>query len=76
MGFQATNVFKAIEEINSMLNWRGNFDGEEKKCTIFFGYTSNMISCGMREIIKFLIKNSLVDCIVTTGNSIHLFIEK
>ncbi len=25
------------------------------RCTIFLGYTSNMISSGMREIIRFLV---------------------
>jgi deoxyhypusine synthase len=24
------------------------------KCTIFLGYTSNMVSCGMREYIRYL----------------------
>ena len=30
------------------------------KCTIFFSYTSNMISSGIRETIKFLVQNKLV----------------
>jgi hypothetical protein len=30
------------------------------KCTIFLGYTSNMISCGMREVIKFLCQHRMV----------------
>lgn len=28
---------------------------KKTRCTIFLGYTSNMISCGMREIIRFLV---------------------
>lgn len=32
----------------------------DKNCTIFLGYTSNMISSGLRETIRFLVKNSLV----------------
>ena len=75
VGFQATNVGLAIEEINRMRNWRlsdvpitDNDDDEFRdmeyrktvKCTIFFAYTSNMISCGVRETIKFLAKNSMV----------------
>jgi deoxyhypusine synthase len=24
------------------------------RCTIFLGYTSNMVSCGMREYIRYL----------------------
>ena len=30
------------------------------KCTIFLGYTSNMISCGMREVIRFLCMHRMV----------------
>jgi hypothetical protein len=30
------------------------------KCTIFLGYTSNMISCGVREIIRFLAQHRMV----------------
>jgi deoxyhypusine synthase len=33
---------------------------KQTKCTIFLSYTSNMISCGVRETIKFLVKNKLV----------------
>ncbi len=30
------------------------------KCTIFLGYTSNMISCGVREVIRFLAQHRMV----------------
>jgi hypothetical protein len=30
------------------------------KCTIFFGYTSNLISCGLREVIRFLVQHRMV----------------
>lgn len=30
------------------------------KCTIFLSYTSNIISSGLRETIKFLVKHKLV----------------
>ena len=29
-------------------------------CTIFLGYTSNMISCGVRETLHYLVKNNMV----------------
>jgi len=41
------------------------------KATIFFSYTSNMISCGNREVIRFLVKHKMVDCIVTTAGGIE-----
>lgn len=44
---------------------------QRSNCTIFLGYTSNMISCGVRESIQFLVKNKMVDCIVTTTGGIE-----
>ena len=86
MGFQATNVGLAIEEINNMLRWRLSDEPVEDekdeswrdpelrantRAKIFLGYTSNMISCGMREFILFLVKHKLVDVLVTTGGGIE-----
>ena len=39
--------------------------------TIFLGYTSNMTSCGVRDVIRFLVKHNMVDCLVTTGGGIE-----
>lgn len=41
------------------------------KCKIFLGYTSNMISSGLREVIRFLVQHKLVDVIVTTAGGIE-----
>ena len=86
MGFQSTNVALAVEEINRMLAWRLSDEPvketdsderkspeyrREKRATIFLAYTSNMISCGMRETLKFLVKNKLVDCVVTSAGGIE-----
>ena len=35
-------------------------DTAKTNCTIFLGYTSNMISCGIREYIKFLVQHKMV----------------
>jgi len=35
------------------------------------GYTSNLISSGVREIIRYLVQHKLVDCIVTTAGGIE-----
>ena len=91
MGIQASNLAKSVDIINKMIHWRLQDEPiqpddlpEEKneeyrksvKCTIFLGYTSNMISCGMREIICYLCKNKMVDAIVTTGGGIEEDIMK
>ncbi|CAG9833681.1 unnamed protein product [Diabrotica balteata] len=83
-GFQATNFGLAVEEINKMLECRKQPIPEEKfvdnddeftvvknSCTIFLGYTSNLISSGLRETIKFLVKHKMVDCIVTTAGGVE-----
>ena len=44
---------------------------QRSNCTIFLGYTSNMISTGVRESILFLVKNKMVDCVVTTCGGIE-----
>jgi deoxyhypusine synthase len=51
-------------------------DPAKVKCTIFLSYTSNMISCGVREVIRFLVEHNMVDCIVTTGGGIEVALMK
>jgi deoxyhypusine synthase len=46
------------------------FIKRKNSCTIFLGYTSNIVSSGLRETIRFLVQNKLVDCIVTTAGEI------
>ncbi len=61
-GFQASNLYKAIELIKKM---------RKEKVKIFLGYTSNMVSSGIREAIKYLAENKMVDVIVTTAGGIE-----
>lgn len=73
MGFQASNLGKACEIINEMRAWRGTHPetGAEQKCTIFLGYTSNLISSGLRSVLKYLVKNKMVSAIVTTAGGVE-----
>ena len=61
-GFQASNLKKAIEIIKKM---------REDKAFIYLGYTSNMVSSGLREIIRYLAEHKLVDVLVTTAGGIE-----
>jgi len=85
-GFQATNLGRAVEEVNRMRAWRLSDRPVEletddafkdpavrraTKCTIYLSYTSNMISSGVREVIKFLVKHKLVDVLVTTAGGVE-----
>lgn len=43
----------------------------EIKAKIFFGYTSNLISSGTREVIRYLAEHKMVDVIVSTAGGIE-----
>ncbi|KAK7478782.1 hypothetical protein BaRGS_00029993 [Batillaria attramentaria] len=77
-GFQATSVGKAIEEINRMIDCKMqpvprdmqteinlNPCGRQKNnCTIFLSFTSNLISAGTREAIRYLVQHNM--CLAPT----------
>ncbi|KAI8493697.1 hypothetical protein Bbelb_286180 [Branchiostoma belcheri] len=83
-GFQASNFGLAIEQINQMREHRSKpavLSPEEEKldaiyrprsdCTIFLGYTSNLVSSGVRDTIRFLAQHRMIDCIVTSAGGIE-----
>lgn len=52
----------------------GGVEGVKYKpraCKIFLGLTSNLISSGMRDYIRFIVKHALVDVIVCTAGGIE-----
>jgi deoxyhypusine synthase len=61
-GIQASNMYKAIEIINEMIS---------SKAFIYLGYTSNMITSGMREIIRYLAEHKKVNVLVTSAGGIE-----
>eukprot|EP00924_Labyrinthula_sp_SR-Ha-C_P011234 snap_masked-scaffold_48-processed-gene-1.101-mRNA-1 protein AED:0.02 eAED:0.02 QI:0/-1/0/1/-1/1/1/0/348 len=61
-GFQSTNLGKAIEQINLML---------ENDVKIFLGYTSNLVSSGSRDILRFLCQHKMVDVVVSSAGGIE-----
>ncbi|MEK6891330.1 MAG: deoxyhypusine synthase [Nanoarchaeota archaeon] len=61
-GFQATQLSKAIEIVNKM---------RSENVHIFLGYTSNMVSSGLRDIFRFLVEHKKVNIIVTTTGGIE-----
>lgn len=84
-GFQATNLGLAVKEIDKMLESRNlplpadliddmeedPFIKRKHNCTIFLGFTSNLVSSGLRETIKYLVQHKHVDCIVTTAGGVE-----
>lgn len=61
-GFQASHLSKAIEITNKMIS---------EKAFIFLGYTSNMVSSGNRDIIRYLIQHKKINVAVTTAGGIE-----
>lgn len=85
-GFQASNLGDAIQIVNQMLDWRlvdepitedcddHEMDLEYRKsvtCKVFLGFTSNLISSGVRDTVRFLVQHHMVDVIVTTTGGIE-----
>ncbi|XP_076900923.1 uncharacterized protein LOC143555221 [Bidens hawaiensis] len=85
-GFLVSYLGEAIDIVNQMLEWRLSHDqvaedcSEEEKnptyresvrCKIFLGFTSNIISSGVRDIIRYLAEHRMVDVIVTTTGGIE-----
>lgn len=86
IGFQATSFGKAVDIVNQMRGWRLTDEPltadepneyqnpqtrENTRCKVFLGYTSNLISSGLREVIRFLVKHHHVSAIVTTAGGIE-----
>lgn len=70
MGFQASSMAEAVRIIDGMRTWRDPETGTERT-TIFLGYTSNMISSGLRGIFRWLVEHRHVSAIVTTAGGIE-----
>ncbi|XP_070272352.1 deoxyhypusine synthase isoform X2 [Myotis yumanensis] len=84
-GFQATNFGRAVHQINAMIEKKleplpQDEDQHEDLtqsrrpltgCTIFLGYTSNLISSGIRETIRYLVQHNMVDVLVTTAGGVE-----
>lgn len=61
-GFQATHLAEGIEIVKAM---------RREKATIFLSYTSNMVSSGVRDIIKYLVKHRKVEVLVTSAGGVE-----
>ncbi|OJJ80308.1 deoxyhypusine synthase [Aspergillus glaucus CBS 516.65] len=68
-GFQGSGVAEAARIINDMRAYQHPETGE--KTTIFLGYTSNLISSGLRDTIRYLVRNGHVSAIVTTAGGVE-----
>ncbi|MBI2045789.1 deoxyhypusine synthase [Candidatus Pacearchaeota archaeon] len=62
VGLQASNLAKAIKIINKMI---------EDKAYIYLGYTSNLVSSGLRDIFRYLAEHKKVNVIATTAGGVE-----
>jgi len=60
-GFQASHFAKAVDIINKMI---------DEEVTIFLGVTSNLITSGVRDIVRYLAENKKIDVLVTTAGGV------
>lgn len=85
IGIQASVLHKAIEIINQMLDWKLEdqdrqkvpFDDDDlqdfhkRRCMVFLGCSSSLMSAGTRELVKYLLKYRMVSVFVTTAGGIE-----
>ncbi|KAL3427877.1 Deoxyhypusine synthase [Phlyctema vagabunda] len=69
MGFQASSIGEAVRIINDMRAWRDPETGDGT--TIFLGYTSNLISSGLRGTLRYLAQHKHISAIVSTAGGIE-----
>ena len=62
MGMHGKNFSEAIKIIEEMIN---------SKACIYLGYTSNMVTSGLRDIFRFLAEHKKIDVIITTAGGIE-----
>lgn len=60
-GFQATAVGEAVDLITEM---------HRSEATVYLTLTSNIVSSGLREVVAAMIREGLVDVVITTSGSI------
>jgi len=61
-GIQASNLSKAISIVNEMI---------DSKSFIYLGYTSNIVTSGLRDIIRYLAEHKKIGVLVTTAGGIE-----
>jgi len=59
MAFQSRNLARACEIYNKML--------KDKDCTVILCLAGSLVSAGLKKVIIDLMKNNMIDCIVSTG---------
>ncbi len=67
IGFQATHLGQSLEVLKKI---------KESDATLFLSFTSNMVSSGLREIFAQMVKDNMVDVIITSAGAVEEDIMK
>lgn len=62
MAYQARNLNRAVDIYNRML--------ADKDCAVILCLAGSLISAGLKQIIVDMIRNRMIDCIVSTGANV------
>ena len=62
IGFQASHLANALEVIKAM---------RREKALVFLAYTGNLVTSGLRDVIRYLVQHKYVDVLVTNAGGIE-----
>lgn len=66
-GFQASHFAKSVDIVKKMI---------EERVTIYLGCTSNLITSGVRDVVRYLSEHKMINVFVTTAGGIEEDIVK
>ena len=69
-GSATGGVTQAVKTIDKMRSWRDPQD-PLARTTVFLGYTSNLVSSGLRSTLRYLVQHRHVSAVVTTAGGIE-----
>ncbi|MEX0920462.1 MAG: deoxyhypusine synthase [Candidatus Pacearchaeota archaeon] len=61
-GFQASHLAKSIDIVKKMI---------DENVTVFLGCSSNLITSGIRDVVRYLTEKKMIDVFVTTAGGIE-----
>jgi deoxyhypusine synthase len=63
-GYQASHLAEAIEVVRVR-------EMRREKCTVYLGYTSNLVTSGLRDILRFLVQKKHVHALFSTAGGVE-----
>jgi len=70
LGAQGSQIWKAAQLLKKLQELRSHEDPNLRPI-VYLGFTSNMISSGLRDVIRFMAEHKIIDVIVTAGGGVE-----